>query len=302
MKFILLLVTLLFFSIYTIAQQTYVPDDAFENYIETHFPAADNGVANDDSVFTAGVVGGGGETAFLFTSAENILDFTGIQDFTALAKIYFYNSPMQHIDLSGWNIGNINMSDPNWWEFNGLAMRFADCSNLETIEMPHGNIAGLSISGPMDNLYSINFQTSNNFVYQVDLTLNAPNLDVLDFSNTAGFTFAKVAISGDLNCIFLDNGQSNNIWLGYFNDTDPSNGTVCVRVDDPSYSNAQWSSLVTYTDFCASCVTGIEEHEVEAKSLIQITDILGRVTIDKPNTVLIYYYSDGSFERKYRIE
>jgi hypothetical protein len=297
----LLLFSFLIYSLSGIAQLTYVPDDDFENYIETNFPAADNGVANDDSVITAGVVGIS-QTTFFFSVAENITDFTGIQDFTALAKIQFYNSPIQNIDLSTWNVGNINMSDPNWWAFDGLYIEFANCSLLETIIMPQGNIGYYAMSGDMPNLSSVEFQTSNHFVQTVDITLNAPNLSVLDFSITSGYTFVQMAINSDFTCILLDNGQCDNLWLVLINDTDLSNGEVCVRVDDPVYSNANWSGSVTYSADCASCMVGIEEVTSKPKSLLRITDILGREAVDQSNTQLIHYYSDGSFERKYRLE
>ena len=52
-KLLLILLCLPFIGF---GQQTYVPDDVFEEYIETNFPLADNGVANDDYVLTAGLI------------------------------------------------------------------------------------------------------------------------------------------------------------------------------------------------------------------------------------------------------
>ena len=43
------------FPIFIFGQQTYVPDDNFEAWIETTYPAADNGAANDNYVLTAGL-------------------------------------------------------------------------------------------------------------------------------------------------------------------------------------------------------------------------------------------------------
>ena len=36
--------------------------------------------------------------------------------------------------------------------------------------------------------------------------------------------------------------------------------------------------------------------------IIKIIDLMGRETIEKPNTILIYVYSDGSTEKVYRVE
>jgi len=38
------------------------------------------------------------------------------------------------------------------------------------------------------------------------------------------------------------------------------------------------------------------------KELIKIVDLTGRETEDKPNTILIYIYSDGTAEKVYRME
>ena len=37
------------------SELTYVPDDSFENYIETNFPEASNGIVNDNYVLTSGI-------------------------------------------------------------------------------------------------------------------------------------------------------------------------------------------------------------------------------------------------------
>ncbi len=50
---------------------------------------------------------------------------------------------------------------------------------------------------------------------------------------------------------------------------------------------------------------GVEELEnglVKVKELIKIVDITGRETEDRPNTLLIYIYSDGTAEKVFRVE
>lgn len=46
----------------------------------------------------------------------------------------------------------------------------------------------------------------------------------------------------------------------------------------------------------------IIELKSTGKSLVQIVDIMGRETEDKPNTLLIYVYSDGTTEKVFRVE
>ena len=49
-------------------------------------------------------------------------------------------------------------------------------------------------------------------------------------------------------------------------------------------------------------VTNIPELSIQDKELLKIIDVLGRETTVKPNTPLIYIYSDGSCERVFKIE
>ena len=47
---------------------------------------------------------------------------------------------------------------------------------------------------------------------------------------------------------------------------------------------------------------GLQENELQPKTNVKIVDLLGRETEDKPNTLLIYIYSDGTSEKVFRIE
>ena len=77
-------------------QLTYVPDDVFEEYIETNLPLADNGV-NDNWVLTAGLdlVANYGAISIMgltlnptTLSSPIISDFTGIEDFVGTNRNY----------------------------------------------------------------------------------------------------------------------------------------------------------------------------------------------------------------------
>ena len=59
----------------------------------------------------------------------------------------------------------------------------------------------------------------------------------------------------------------------------------------------------TDTSYCHNiCVWGIEEIPLSKKELLRIVDIAGRETNDKPNTTLIYVYSDGTTEKVFRVK
>ena len=70
---------------------------------------------------------------------------------------------------------------------------------------------------------------------------------------------------------------------------------------------------ITITDACAAIQVdtstchlvvsaGIGELENGTVELIKIVDLLGRETTDKPNTALIYIYSDGTTKRVFKLE
>lgn len=47
---------------------------------------------------------------------------------------------------------------------------------------------------------------------------------------------------------------------------------------------------------------GIEELTLGEKKLLKITDLLGKETVDQANKLLLFIYSDGTIERKYRVD
>ncbi len=103
----ILFLTMLSGVFLSVAQQTYVPDDNFENYLETHdangnvLPVGDpmsmgNGVANDDYVITANI----NTVTNLNINNQNITDITGIEDFTALQTLNCRYNQLTSLDLS----------------------------------------------------------------------------------------------------------------------------------------------------------------------------------------------------------
>ena len=49
-------------------------------------------------------------------------------------------------------------------------------------------------------------------------------------------------------------------------------------------------------------LVGMDEIGSSQKELVKIVDLMGRETENKPNTLLIYIYSDGTKEKLYRVE
>ena len=76
------------------SQQTYVPDDNFEAYLEAN--GMGNGIANDDYVTTSNI----NTITNLNVVSQTILDLTGIEDFTALTDLYCYGNQLTNLDVS----------------------------------------------------------------------------------------------------------------------------------------------------------------------------------------------------------
>ena len=94
-----LLLILLCLPMIGFGQQTYVPDDNFEAYLETN--GMGNGISNDDYVTTSNI----NTVTYLYINSMNISDLTGIEDFIALEFLQCDDNQITEIDVSN----NINL-------------------------------------------------------------------------------------------------------------------------------------------------------------------------------------------------
>ena len=91
-------------------QRTFIPDDAFEQALIN----LDLDDIFDDSVYTSAI----DTVDVLYISNEDIVDLTGIEDFTLLTKLFCYDNQLQILDLS---------NNPNLQE--------VSCSNNQLVSM-----------------------------------------------------------------------------------------------------------------------------------------------------------------------
>lgn len=61
-------------------------------------------------------------------------------------------------------------------------------------------------------------------------------------------------------------------------------------------------SIVSLNTICLESTIGISEINAPKKELVKIVDLMGRETEYKPNVPLIYIYSDGTRQKKVKIE
>lgn len=90
---------------------------------------------------------------------------------------------------------------------------------------------------------------------------------------------------------------------GYWNFEEAS-GTIANDLTSNGYDGVLVDGPVWSTDVPANnCPLGLDEYSAQKdKKLVKIVNVLGQETDFKPNTVLIYIYSDGTSERLMKLE
>ena len=106
--------------------------------------------------------------------------------------------------------------------------------------------------------------------------------------------FEITCSDNQLNSIDLRNGNNSGLW--YFMSFNNPN-LMCIDVDDVAYCEYNFA-VDTWTTFSNNCSSNSVNFISNKKKLLKITDLQGRKIRAIPNTALIYYYSDGSVEKK----
>jgi Leucine-rich repeat (LRR) protein len=188
-----LLLIFLCLPIISLAQQTYVPDDSFEAYLETN--GLGNGIINDDSVNTNSISYVSSLT--FFSNIPNgfngwIYDLTGIEDFTALTSLdcgYILHPTLTSIDLSqNTSLVNLDCSDNQLTSLDlNSALQSLDCSNNQIISLDISNNTMLSYLNCSNNqLTSLDLRNGNNLLLEADgnINLTCANVDEVSWSNS----------------------------------------------------------------------------------------------------------------------
>ncbi len=273
-----LLLLLLCVPLIGLGQKTYVPDDNFENYLETHdanglsVPIGDpssmgNGIMNDDSVFTSRIDFVTNLYLSLYppgqpsgSSPGIIYNITGIEEFISLVSLNIDYQVSGTLDLS----------------YNTYLESFScDWSGITSVDLSN-NIALEGISCALSLIKT------------------------LDLTNNINLTSLNCSYSDSITAVDLRNG-TNQIISSFESSNSPN--LTCINVDDVAYSTANWTSIDPQQYFSADCsVTSIEEIENLEKELIKIVNVLGKETLLNKNTTLFYIYNDGTVEKKIIIE
>lgn len=214
------------FAIECFFGQTFVPDDNFEQALIDF--GYDSGEL-DDYVSTENIT----DVGFLNVSGREILDLTGIQDFTSLTSLNFEDNGLTNIDLSA-NVLLVNL------DASGNLLTNLELSvlvNLIRLDVSGNSLEELDFN---ENLLLSDLDLSNNLLTTLDVSM-LPDLE--DFNCASNelsalnviqnpnlrllFCQSNAFIADQLN---IQNGNNENIQI--FNATNnPDLG--CILVDDP---------------------------------------------------------------------
>jgi hypothetical protein len=246
---------LLFLPLITLAQQTYVPDDNFEAYLEAY--GMGNGIANDDSVYTQAI---DTVSSLHNINGQNISDFTGIEDFTAL--IIF--------NCSGNNPTTLDVSQNT-----ALEEFYCAFNNLTTLDVSQ-NTALIHLNCQYNQLTTLD--VSQNTLLNV-LRCSYNQLTTLALSQNTALTFLdcdnnqliSLDVSGATALTFLDCRDNWLINLDVRNGNNDSLGLICttnynltcINVDDSTWSINHWTvangnidSTMSFSTNCPFLIIG----------------------------------------------
>ena len=239
-----LLLILLCFPLLTLAQQTYVPDDNFEAYLEAN--GMGNGIANDDSVTTSNIVG----ITSLDVSSKAISDLTGIEDFASLSSLYCNDNQLTSLNVSN----NTALTDLSCYQNSLTSLDVSNNTALTKLFCFSNPLSSLDVSNNTaltDLLCSLNQLTNldvSNNTALTNLYCGGNQLTSLDVSQNTSLT-TLYCNSNQLTCLNVKNGNNNN--LGFNSTLNPN--LSCIEVDNPAWSNANWTIIDPNVTFSTNC-------------------------------------------------
>ncbi len=245
------------FTTTVVNPETYVPDDNFENYLETHDAVGNtvavgdassmgNGIANDDYVTTANI----NTVISLNIPNQNISNLTGIEGF----------SNLHYLEATGNNLTTVDISQN---------------INLGQVSFNSNQLTSIDLSS---NLNLTSFSCFNNQLTEIDLSLNTSLTQLYCVANTP------------LTIIKINNGNNTNVTT--MNATSCPNLT-CIFVDDAAYSTANWTNIDTTSIFVnnqAECDAALTVNNYQNNGFITfpnpIVDNIEVKTLDKGTYVI----------------
>ena len=182
-----LLLVLLALPLIGFGQQTYVPDNAFEAYLEAY--GMGNGIPYDDYVTTANI----NTVTSLNVNNENIADLTGIEAFTALTWLdcpynqltslnVSQNTALTFLNCFGNQLTSLNVSQNT-----ALTILYCGYNQLTSLDVSQ-NTALTSLNCPNNQLTSLNLSQNTALT---TLYCNSNQITSLDVSQNTALTYLE---------------------------------------------------------------------------------------------------------------
>ena len=320
------------------AQNTYVPDDNFEQLLI--FQGYDNVL--DDSVLTSNI----NQITNLQIANSNISDLTGIEDFSTLSYLYCPGNQLTILDVSSLH----NLDTLKCGENLLIGLHLPD--SIKLLECPNNQLTSLDVSNNIyleklicswnplisltinDSLLSL--QCTHTTLTSIDLSnndklekaiLNDNQISSVNTSNSISLktlllhnnltNLLDISSNINLEVLSLNNNNfseldlrnGNNINMQFVAASNPN--LNCISVDDTVWAYNNWTVAGGFIDqqhyFSNNCnsLSSITESHNQNKTLLKVTDLLGREVHPEKviaNTTLFYIYDDGTVEKKLVIE
>jgi hypothetical protein len=204
---------------------------------------------------------------------------------TALNELSCYNNPLTSLDVS-----------------HNTALTYLACSvnQLTSLDVSHNTaLTGLYCHDNQLTSLDVSQNTALTVLHCADNQLTS--LDVSQ--NTALTKF--LCTDNYLQCLNVRNGNNSNFIVF---DAKQNPYLNCIEVDNTTWSIFNWKNGIdSGSSFSTNCgnscsVAGLEELSTSPKQLIKMIDLMGRETVFKANTSIIYLYLDGTTERVFKFE
>ena len=228
------------------AQNTYVPDDNFEQAL------IDLGYddVSDDYVLTANISG----ITTLDINNKSISDLTGIEDFTGIAYLMCQNNQLSSIDVSS----NTSLITLNCSSNLLTSLDVAQNTNLEWLFCENNQIPSLNV---LNNTALTYLSCNDNLLEILDVSQNIAldwlvcvrnQLTSIDVSQNAVLT-KLYCLENQLTSLDVRNGNNTNI-TDFF--TQDNTNLTCIFVDDAVWSETNWTNIdpaSTFVETQAEC-------------------------------------------------
>ena len=264
------------FFLFSLAQNTYVPDDNFEQFL------IDTGIDPgplDNYVSTANI-----ETIdALNINNLNIADLTGIEDFTSLVKLWCNFNQLITLNLSN----NTELNELECRNNQLTSLMLSPSNKLIWLTCYSNQLSTLDLR---QNTSLQSLSASNNQLINIDLgynsaleTINVSSNQLVSLDVTQN-TALRFLYCNDNPMTSLDVKNGNNTIISFFYAVNNPNLT-CINVDDAVYSTSNWTEIDAHHYFDENCpALSIDQFESPILSIYP-NPVIDLLTFDLNKTV-----------------